>query len=133
MSKTTVGLRKADGSIASAVGESLPGGVHLIQHVATAIPTVVSCQQVTAPTTAGTLASICSGTALPSGATHALVRAETGNTAAVRWVDDAGTPTTSVGLELAAGDMVEWVNLASIKLITTGTQKLNISFRKYDS
>jgi hypothetical protein len=133
VSKSTVGLRAADGSTSQHVVESLPGGKHMVDHVATSIPTVVSCQQVTAPTTAGSLASICSGSALPTGATHALVRAETGNTAAIRWWDDGTSPTTSAGMELAAGDMVELVNLASVKLIATGTQKLNISFRKYDA
>lgn len=134
MAKGTVGLRAADGSTVSHARETLAGASHLIQHVATAMPTVVSCQQITATGTSATLAALCSSAVLPSGATHALVRADSANTAVIRFWDDGTTPTAAIGIEMAAGDVFEWAALGNIKLITvTGSQKLNISFRKFDA
>jgi hypothetical protein len=102
--------------------------------VATAVATVLGFQQITVTGAAATLASYLSGAVIPTGATHALVRGDSANAAAVRWRDDGTNPTTSVGFELTAGDWTEWVNLAGIRLIAvSGSQILGMSFRKYDS
>lgn len=102
-------------------------------YVATAEASVVNCQQATIGTTAGTLASFLTGAAVPTGATHALVSADSANTGVIRYWDDGSTPTATTGLELAARDASELVNLANVKLIATAAgQKLNLSFRRYD-
>jgi hypothetical protein len=101
---------------------------------ATAVASVINFQQITVTGAAATLASYLSGAVIPTGATHALVRADSANTAAVRWRDDGTNPTSSVGFELAAADWTEWINLANIRLIVvSGSQVLGMSFRKYDS
>jgi hypothetical protein len=102
--------------------------------VSTAIASIINFQQITVTGAAATLASYLSGAVIPTGATHALVRAESANTAAVRWRDDGTNPTASVGFELAAGDWTEWINLSGMRLImVSGSQILDMSFRKYDS
>lgn len=63
---------------------------------------------------------------VPTGATKALIQAETQS---VRWRDDAN-PSASVGMLLAAGATLEYSSdLASIRFIeVTASAKLNISY-----
>ena len=118
MAKTTVSVRAADNSVRNIGGESLPGAVHLIQFVATAIPNVVDWQELTVGTTAQTLAALCSGGALPANATHALFRVYSGG-GDIRWTDDVGAatptdPTATLGFPAAACEWGECVSLATI-------------------
>lgn len=102
-------------------------------YVTTALATIVGVQQATIGTTAATLASLLSGAAIPTGATHALAQADSSNAGVIRWRDDAVNPTATVGLEITAANAVEWISLADIRLIgTAASQKVNISFRRYD-
>lgn len=59
-------------------------------------------QQVTSTTTAATLASLCSGSALPTGATKVLLVPS----AQIRIRDDGTSPTATVGLPIPAD--TEW-------------------------
>ncbi len=105
-------------------------------YVATGRPTVVDMQNLTVGTTGGTLASFCSGAALPSGATHALVQAAKANAGKVYWSDssgDAANAGSNFGFELSAGDTAELVELAAVTLdADTASQVLHVSFRRYD-
>lgn len=101
----------------------------------TATPTVVSFQKLSIGTTAGTLASFCSGAALPTGATHALVQAGKPNAGKIFWRDDGtnADASTATGFELAAGDPAEFVSLSTVTLdADTAAQVLYVSFRRYD-
>lgn len=72
------------------------------------------------------LASAASLT-VPTGATVALIQAETQS---IRWRDDGTSPTTTVGMVLAAGESVFYTgNLATFKAIeVTASAKLNVSY-----
>ncbi len=103
--------------------------------VATAIPTIASWQKLTIGTTAGTLASFCSGAALPSNATEALVQAGKTNTGKIYWRDDGTNADAAAvsGFELAAGESALFVPLAGITLdADAASQILFVSFRRYD-
>lgn len=66
---------------------------------------------------------------IPDGTTLAVIQAETQN---VRYRDDAVDPTTSIGMILAAGDILYYTGVMSaIKFIqVTATAKLNITYYK---
>jgi len=67
------------------------------------------------------------GITAPAGATLAMIQAETQN---VRWRDDGTDPTASVGMIIAAGDILMYTgDFSEIKLIeVTGSAKLNITY-----
>ena len=76
------------------------------------------------------ITSLAAATALtvPAGTSKALIQAET---QAVRWRDDGTSPTASVGMNLAVGDMLEYdsAQLAIVKFIeVVASAKLNISY-----
>jgi hypothetical protein len=133
MAKTTVPLRAADGSSRSVVGESLPGGVHLVQHVATAMRTVLGYG----------FANVTAAVALPNipvGATHAFVTIDAGG-GALRWRSDATNPAAAAttnanaGLVAAAGSAVELAlsNLANVRVVAvSGTATINVEYSKLD-
>lgn len=134
MAKTTVGLRTADGSTVSHVAESLPGGRHLIQHVATALRTVLGYGFAAVTTVVG-LPNI------PTGATHAFITVETGG-GDLRWRSDgtspAATPSTNAnaGLLIPAGTAAEiaLADLTQVKVIaTTGTTTIVVEYAKLDA
>jgi hypothetical protein len=133
VSKTTITVASPGGSTHNLAAELLAGGKHVIQHVATAIPTVVGVQTITVPTTATTLAALCTGAALPANATHALFNVRsTGGT--VYWIDDGGiNPSATHGFEATAGSYGEWLNLAGVELIATVSTLIAVSFRRYDA
>lgn len=124
----------AGGTLRTARAKEVNSKLHAVQHVATAIPNVVSWQELTIDTTAGTLASFCSGSALPANATHALFRVYAGG-GDVMWTDDGTTaPTSTKGFDEPPGEWGEWVSLSNIKLIATATgTKIGVSFRRYDA
>lgn len=64
---------------------------------------------------------------VPAGSSRALIHAEG---QPVRWRDDGTNPTTTVGMYLAAGDVLDYDgNLSSLKFIETASSaKLNVSF-----
>lgn len=64
---------------------------------------------------------------IPAGATRALITVEG---QPVRWRDDGTNPTTSVGMPLAAGDIIDYDgNLSALKFIETASgAKLNVYF-----
>ena len=134
MAKGTLPVRGSDGAAHSLVAEVLGGGKHQILHVATAIPTVISHQTLTVGTTSGSLASFCSGAALPSNATHALFRVFPGG-GDVYWIDDGSdNPSATNGFPAEAGDWGEWVNLAGVELVASVASTLvAVSFRRYDA
>lgn len=65
--------------------------------------------------------------AVPDGAFRALIQAEGQN---VRWTDDGNDPTTSTGIQLAAGDDFWYPgDLSALKFIQeAATAKLNVSY-----
>jgi hypothetical protein len=71
---------------------------------------------------------------VPTNATHALAVIDTGGSVTgIRFREDATNPTASVGLYIAAGNAVEWSNLADIRIIALGaTATVQISYRRYD-
>ena len=75
------------------------------------------------------LTSLSAATALtvPSGATVALIQAESQS---IRWRDDGTNPTPTVGMVLAAGESVFFTgSLSAFKAIEiTASAKLNISY-----
>lgn len=75
------------------------------------------------------LAAAANITSIPNGATLAVIQAESQN---VRYRDDGTNPTTSVGMILAAGDILYYTgDMSAIKFIeVTGSAKLNISYYK---
>ena len=89
------------------------------------MPTVVSGAQfnLTVSTTAVTLT-------VPSGATHALISVETGD---VRMREDAVSPTSTDGIYIAAGTIVELPLPNALRFIRAGgvDAKLNVTYRKY--
>ncbi len=64
---------------------------------------------------------------MPVGATYAIIQAEA---QAVRWRDDGGTPTASVGMTIPAGGELRYDgNLRGILFIeAAASAKLNVSF-----
>lgn len=71
--------------------------------------------------------SSAKGLTPPAGATKATIQAETNG---VRWRDDGTSPTTSVGMSLAAGATMDYSgDLGAIRFIeTTASAKLNVSY-----
>jgi hypothetical protein len=138
VSKATVAVAGVGGAQHNLAAESLAGAKHLIQHVVTAIPNVVDWQELTVGTSAGTLASFCSGASIPANATHALFRVYPGG-GDIHWTDDVGAgsptdPTAAIGFPALAGEWGEWVALSQIKLIATAAgTKVGVSFRRYDT
>ncbi len=67
------------------------------------------------------------GLAVPSGATYAIIQAET---QAVRWRDDGTAPTASVGMTIPAGGELRYDgNLRGIQFIeAAASAKLNVSY-----
>lgn len=67
------------------------------------------------------------GITAPAGATLAMIQAESQN---VRWRDDGTNPTASVGMIIAAGDILMYTgDFSAIRLIeVTGSAKLNITY-----
>lgn len=67
------------------------------------------------------------GLAVPAGARYATIVAET---QAVRWRDDGTNPTTSVGMSLPTGVILDYSgDLAAIKFIeATASAKLNVAY-----
>lgn len=134
MSKVTVPLRDAALASRSMVGEQLPGGTHLIQHVATAMRNVLGYGYA-AVTTAVGLPNI------PAGATHAFVTIESGG-GSLRWRSDGASPTATpstnanAGLAAPAGSAVEiaLADLTQVKVVsTTGTATIVVEYAKLDS
>lgn len=80
----------------------------------------VGYQQLTSLSASSTLT-------VPSGATMALIQAETQN---VRWRDDGTAPTGSVGMLITAGSILEYTGqIELLKLIeATASAKLNVSY-----
>lgn len=74
-----------------------------------------------------TTLSAASGLTVPSGATSAVIIAETQS---VRWRDDGTNPSGTVGMLLPTNTMLEYSgNLAAIKFIeTAASAKLNITY-----
>lgn len=67
---------------------------------------------------------------VPTGATHALASIEGAD---VRAWEDGTNPTATSGLLLVAGTVVEFDNLATLKLIRAGATDatVNLSYRRY--
>lgn len=67
------------------------------------------------------------GLTVPTGATLALIQAETQN---VRWRDDGTNPTASVGMYIVADSILPYTGkLSAIKFIqATASAKLNITY-----
>lgn len=74
-----------------------------------------------------TLSSAVGLGTIPANARRALIQPEA---QAVRWRDDGTNPTGTVGMSLAAGDVLDYNgNLSAIKFIeAAASAKLNISF-----
>lgn len=132
MSKTTVPLRAGDGSTIQHVAESLPGGKHMLQHVATAMRTILGYGFASVTTVVG-LPNI------PAGATHAYITVE-GN--ALRWRSDgtspAATPSTNAnaGLKIPADAAAEiaLADLSQVKIVAvTGTATVVVEYAKLDA
>lgn len=71
------------------------------------------------------LASI--GAGIPKNVSKAWIQAQSNS---VRWRDDGGTPTASVGMILAAGDILEYTgDLSAIRFIqTAASAQINITY-----
>jgi hypothetical protein len=134
MAKTTVTLRDATGGARTMAAEQLPGATHLIQHVATALRTIIGYGFAAVTTVVG-LPNI------PAGATHAYLTVETGG-GDLRWRSDGGTPiatptlATNSGLRAPAGSAVEiaLVDLTQVKLVAvSGTATVCVEYAKLDA
>ena len=93
-----------------------------------AITVCIGYQQITDLSTAvGLTVPVIDRTGLNQKPTFALITPLTG---AVRWRDDGGTPSATVGMPLAAGVTLQYDgNLKGIKFIDNGgTAELNISY-----
>lgn len=104
------------------------GGEHVVQP---AFPMPVAAGKET-PLGYAQLPSLSAATALssiPAGATRAVLQAEGQN---VRWRDDGTNPSSTTGMLIFAGQLVEYAGaLASIKFIeVAGGAKLNVSYYK---
>lgn len=121
MAKTTVPLRDANQASRPVVGEQLPGGLHLVQHVATAIRTILGYGFASVTTVVG-LPNI------PALATHAYVTVESGGDD-IRWRSDGGTPVemptnaAGAGMRCPAGGAFEiaLADLTQVKVVSVGT------------
>lgn len=71
--------------------------------------------------------SVSTALTVPSGATMALIESDT---TAVHWRDDGVAPTATVGMNLAAGELLEYTgDLSAIRFIQSGVGAiLNVSY-----
>lgn len=66
----------------------------------------------------------------PAGATHALATVDGG---AIRYWENGQSPSSTVGLYVPDGGVIEFTSLANVKIrAATGTPKLHVSYRRYD-
>lgn len=102
------------------ITDPLPKGGNTIGATKPGALTPLGYQQITSLSSAASLT-------VPTGATCALIQAET---QAVRWRDDGTNPTASVGMVLDAGsDLFYTGSLAAFRAIqTTASAKLNVSY-----
>lgn len=100
--------------------ESTAGAAHVTS--AEGMSTPIAYEQETSLSSATAL----SGGSLPTGATMALIQAESQN---VRWRDDGTNPTASVGQRLLAGESRWFGNLSALKFIEeAASAKLNVNY-----
>lgn len=110
------------GGLKTGLVDALPAGTNLIGKIATTPNnlTAKGYQQITSLSAAAAMT-------VPSGATVALIQAETKD---IRWRDDGTNPTSSVGMILPAGTSVFFTgSLSAFRAIeTAASAKLNISY-----
>jgi len=119
--------RDRAGSSVDFRGNGTAGGFLLVVGAVTAVPTVLGFSGDQSITTAQALPSI------PANSSHALMTVDSGG-GDIRFREDTSNPTTTSGLLVPAGNAVELTNLSAVRIIaTTGTVKVNISYRRYDA
>lgn len=82
-------------------------------------------QQLTSTAASATIASLCSGSALPIGATKCMIRP----TATVRFRDDGTNPSSSVGFPVNAGETLDYDGDQLSALRVYGAATLDVWFR----
>lgn len=95
---------------------------------AAGVSTPLGSQSITVTGTAATLASLCTGAALPTGATWAWLQPRGGD---IYMTDLASnTPTTGgVGLKIAQDQMFPLLNgLSGVKLVASGSTAVTVNF-----
>lgn len=134
MAKGTVTVAGIAGAQHALAAESLPGAKHLIQHVATAMRTILGYGFAAVTTVVG-LPNI------PSNATHAFITVESGG-GDLRWRSDGGTPlatpstNANAGLRCAAGGAVEiaLADLTQVKVVAvSGTATIIVEYARLDA
>jgi hypothetical protein len=101
--------------------------------VITAIPTPLGHKSGTATTTSSDLATL-TGTAVPTGATHARIDVGSGGGNLVYTIDGSTTPTATLGEVIPAGmaGEIALAALGNVKLrADSGTTAFSVSYRKY--